>query len=189
MWITWSQVTNLLTGKLDLNDLNRLPTYYTYVNSKSIKILSYNLPSIHKMYEYGNIAIEESFDIIISEKVHILLLQDAMIVTPIIHYSPRRLCFFCLQQEEPTDIVNIASWFLNIHNCFTIGPFRPKTSEWKNDSKVRPGQIGQWITIHTHGAHNNVALSNLRNGHVTLSNLRNCYVPCHYLLKPHVACH
>ena len=50
-----------------------------------------------------------------------LLLQDAMIVTPIMHYSPR-LCFFCLKQEELTDIVNIASWFLNIYNCFTIGP-------------------------------------------------------------------
>ena len=71
MRITWSQVTTQLTGKLDLNDLNRLPTHYTYVNLKSIKILPYNMPSIHEMYEYGNIAIEESFDIIISDKAHI----------------------------------------------------------------------------------------------------------------------
>ena len=35
-----------------------------------MKILSNNMPSIHKIYEYGNIAIEELFDIDISEKVH-----------------------------------------------------------------------------------------------------------------------
>ena len=28
------------------------------------------MPSIHKTYEYGNVAIEELFDIDISEKVH-----------------------------------------------------------------------------------------------------------------------
>ena len=39
-----------------------------------------------------------------------------MIATPIMHYSPRRLCFFCLQQEESMDIVNIASWFLMQHS-------------------------------------------------------------------------
>ena len=35
-----------------------------------MKILSNNMPSIHEIYEYGNIAIEELFDIDISEKVH-----------------------------------------------------------------------------------------------------------------------
>ena len=35
-----------------------------------MKILSTNMPSIHKIYEYGNIAIEELFDIDIPEKVH-----------------------------------------------------------------------------------------------------------------------
>ena len=35
-----------------------------------MKILSSNMPSIHKIYEYGNIAIEELFNIDISEKVH-----------------------------------------------------------------------------------------------------------------------
>ena len=35
-----------------------------------MKILSNNMPSIHNRYEYGNIAIEELFDIDISEKVH-----------------------------------------------------------------------------------------------------------------------
>ena len=35
-----------------------------------MKILTNNMPSIHKIYEYGNIAIEELFDIDISEKVH-----------------------------------------------------------------------------------------------------------------------
>ena len=35
-----------------------------------MKILSSNMPSIHKVYGYGNIAIEELFNIDISEKVH-----------------------------------------------------------------------------------------------------------------------
>ena len=35
-----------------------------------MKIISNNMPSIHKIYKYGNIAIEELFDIDISEKVH-----------------------------------------------------------------------------------------------------------------------
>ena len=35
-----------------------------------MKILSNNMPSIHEIYEYGNIAIDESSDINISEKVH-----------------------------------------------------------------------------------------------------------------------
>ena len=56
---------------LDLDDLNRLPRYYTYINLKSITILPEIMPYRHKMYEYGNIAIEELFDINISEKVHI----------------------------------------------------------------------------------------------------------------------
>ena len=30
-----------------------------------------NMPSRHKVYEYGNIAVEELFEINISEKVHI----------------------------------------------------------------------------------------------------------------------
>ena len=41
-----------------------------YINLKSIKILCNNLPSRHNIYEYGNIAIEEIFDINISEKVY-----------------------------------------------------------------------------------------------------------------------
>ena len=39
------------------------------INFISMKILSNNMPSIHKIYEYGNIAIEELLDIDISEKV------------------------------------------------------------------------------------------------------------------------
>ena len=35
-----------------------------------MKILSSNMPSIHKIYGYGNIAIEELFNIDIYEKVH-----------------------------------------------------------------------------------------------------------------------
>ena len=38
------------------------------------------------------------------------------------HHFPRKTCFLCWKQDEPEDIVNVASWFLNIHNCFTIGP-------------------------------------------------------------------
>ena len=63
------------------------------------------MPSIHKIYEYGNIATEELFDIDISEKVHnteemikqnlhhsFLLLQDAMKVLPRMPDSPRIRC-------------------------------------------------------------------------------------------------
>ena len=65
-----------------------------HINFKSMKILSSNMPSIHKIYGYGNIAIGELFNIDISEKVHnteeeinemhhsIRLLQDAMEVLP-----------------------------------------------------------------------------------------------------------
>ena len=41
-----------------------------HINFKSMKILSSNMPSIHKIYGYGNIAIEEWFNIDTSEKVH-----------------------------------------------------------------------------------------------------------------------
>ena len=53
---------------LYLDGLNGLLTYYTYIDIRSIKILSKNMPSRHKIY--GNIGIEEFFDINISEKVH-----------------------------------------------------------------------------------------------------------------------
>ena len=61
------QVDYLVTGdhspekKLDLNVLNS--PHIIQINFKSMKILSNNMPSIHKIYEYGNIAIEELFDI------------------------------------------------------------------------------------------------------------------------------
>ena len=64
------------------------------------------------------------------------------------HYFPRRSCFFCLKQEESVGIVNITSWFLNIHNSFyTMGPYWPKVSECKPDSNVRPGRRGQCIQL------------------------------------------
>ena len=50
-----------------------------------------------------------------------MCVKFAMLVTPIMHHSPRRPCCFCLKQEDAYT-VNVASWFLNIHNCFTMGP-------------------------------------------------------------------
>ena len=38
-----------------------------HISLKSMKILSNNMPSIYIIYEYGNITLEESFDIDISE--------------------------------------------------------------------------------------------------------------------------
>ena len=70
-------VDYLVTGdhspdsQLDVNSLKRFPTHDTFVNSKSIKILSNNMQSIHKIYEHGSIiciVMKELFDIIISEK-------------------------------------------------------------------------------------------------------------------------
>ena len=66
-WITWSQVTAHLTS--NLTQMLDSP-HIIHINFKSMKILSNNMPSIHKIYEYGNIAIEELFDSDISEKVH-----------------------------------------------------------------------------------------------------------------------
>ena len=72
------------------------------------------MPSIHEIYENGNIAIEELFDIDISEKVYdteeminekilhhsFLLLQDTMEVVPRMPDSPRIPYSFCLKQKN-----------------------------------------------------------------------------------------
>ena len=39
---------------------------------------------------------------------------------------------FCLKQGGPEDIVNIVSSFLNIHNCFTIGPIWAEVQQMEN---------------------------------------------------------
>ena len=68
-WITWSQVTAHLTSNLTLIFLIDSP-HIILINLKSMKLFSNNMPSIHKIFEYGNIAIEELFDNDISEKGH-----------------------------------------------------------------------------------------------------------------------
>ena len=96
------------------------------------------MPSIHRVYDYGSIAIEKLCDINISEKNTYIYrgFNDQMKNLASLFPSAKRCNdtnthnalfsqnagFFCLKQEESTDIVNIASWFLNIHNYFTTWP-------------------------------------------------------------------
>ena len=68
-----------------------------------------------------------------------------MIVTPIMHHSPRRPCSFRLKQEEQGQYCKHVSKHVQLLYCRTyIGL---KTRERITDSNVRPGIIRQWIQL------------------------------------------